>query len=524
MKQPVIPGAKLFSTFLGIFLILSHLGTQASAKDTDNLVLQIPSILAGANKLYANGGVFLYKGKAKIGYGACADIWRYEGCPNITRGTETSTGIIQWDDNIHDLVQNLSEYHFALIPLYEGLWQDSGSYDHVIECYDAYGSDEVYAMPYARSTIGTACDGRQKFNLEKFNQAFFDRYAQLAASAEQKGIIVDIAVFNQHRYLETDAHYQDQAWRPLNNINDVSMPDRIPAANSFYNNSANRPYQKLLIQKMLETIAPYRNAVLLSLAEEYTGGISFMNFFIDTIREWEADHNLPAGSIRISLAAPKNVLDYILLTRPNDIFAINLRYFFYLNGVLYQPPGGYEIPGRYSLGVQEFDGAANSTPAEIHKKTLEYRQNYPEKIIMDQIQGDVKQSWAFIMAKGSILVQEGIGFPGRGRYGKPIQADMSKAISKMADLVGPNYASLVPADTLVSGTNTWCLAAPNRAYVVFAADGESFSLDLSNESRDYSTTWIDPENGTTLNAGPVSGGSRSLFFPPGGKTYTLVLN
>jgi len=382
--EPKMIFLKLLYLLMGVFIVFSPPSAQAESNNTKKLILHIPPIIADANRLYSEGGVFINQGKALIGFGACADIWHYEGCPNITRGRETSAGNIQWDDDITKLVQNLSDYHFALIPIYEGLWQDSGSYDHKVECYDKYEKHEVYALPYARTHYGRACDGRARFDLSKFNQPFFDRYAQLAALAERKGIIVDIAIFNQHRYLETDAHYQDQPWRPQNNVNAVSMPSQIPAANSFYRNKSNRQFQRLYIRKMLDTIAPYRNAVLLSLAEEYTGGIGLMNFFIDTVRNWETENNLPSGSIRISLAAPKDVLDFILATRLNDIFAINLRYFFYRNGWLYQPPGGAEVPGRYSTGVHRFGGAANSTPNEIHKKTLAYRQKFPEKIILDQ--------------------------------------------------------------------------------------------------------------------------------------------
>lgn len=514
----------LDAILLGMLLISISLAPPALAEDEDFLLLSIPAIISGVNKLHTEGGVFIHRGKALVGFGACADIWKYQGCPNITRGTETSNGSIHWDDDIEKMVQNYVDHHFSLIPTYEGLWQDSGSYDHAIECNDSYGKTQVYALPYARSNIGIACDGRRKFDLSKFNQAFFDRYAQLAAVAQKKGILVNIALFNQHRYLETNAHYQDQPWRPQNNINIVSMPSHVPAANSFYKNETNRHHQRKYIRKMLDTIAPYRDFVLLSLAEEYTGGIGFMNFFMDTVRAWETDKGLARGSIHISLAAPKNVLDLILATRSHDIFAINLRYFFYRNGVLYQPSGGIEVPGRYSIGVKSFDGAANSSAAKIHQKTLSYRLRYPDKIILDQIQANTDQSWAFFMAKGSILVQQQVDFPGPGQYGRPKQAGVSKALSVVRGLVRQNYASLLPSDHLISGHNNWCLSAKNKAYVAYSMNGGKFNLDLQNDTQQYTASWVNPENGSTIKAGTISGGGVQAFSTPGNQRYVLVLN
>jgi len=127
------------------------------------------------------------------------------------------------------------------------------------------------------------------------------------------------------------------------------------------------------------------------------------------------------------------------------------------------------------------------------------------------------------MAKGSILIQENIGFPGRGRYGRPIQASTSKAIAKVSELTGRAYKNLIPADDLASGSKNWCLAAKNSAYIVYASQGGAFSLDLRNDSGHYTGTWVSPRSGATLRAGTVSGGGMRSFSVPDGVSYVLVL-
>jgi hypothetical protein len=52
--------------------------------------------------------------------------------------------------------------------------------------------------PYQRTGSGLALDGKPKFDLSQFNQAYFDRMRQRVIDAGSRGIYVSVMLFNGH--------------------------------------------------------------------------------------------------------------------------------------------------------------------------------------------------------------------------------------------------------------------------------------------------------------------------------------
>lgn len=50
-------------------------------------------------------------------------------------------------------------------------------------------------LPYQRTGPGTASDGAPKFNLNQFNQAYFDRLRSRVIAARDRGFYVSIMLF-----------------------------------------------------------------------------------------------------------------------------------------------------------------------------------------------------------------------------------------------------------------------------------------------------------------------------------------
>jgi hypothetical protein len=79
-------------------------------------------------------------------------------------------------------------------------------------------------LPYARTGPGTALDGKPKFDLEQFNQPYFDRLRARVAAARQHGIYVAIMLFNGWNIYD---HGDGNPWprhpfNAANNINGIS--------------------------------------------------------------------------------------------------------------------------------------------------------------------------------------------------------------------------------------------------------------------------------------------------------------
>ena len=77
---------------------------------------------------------------------------------------------------------------------------------------------------------------------------------------------------------------------------------------------------------------------------------------------------------------------------------------------------------------------------------------------------------------------------------------------------------MVCKDELVSSEGDYCYALEGDTYVVFLKKGGESTLDLKNNSGNFSVLWYDTRNGGELQKGEVKtiqgGGKKSLGMPP----------
>jgi hypothetical protein len=87
--------------------------------------------------------------------------------------------------------------------------------------YHDYGKGELHAMPLAwpRTGPGEALDGKPKFDLTKFNEAYFDRLRDRVAAARDQGIYVSIMLFGGS--YECKGGWDGNPFNARNNINGV---------------------------------------------------------------------------------------------------------------------------------------------------------------------------------------------------------------------------------------------------------------------------------------------------------------
>lgn len=81
-------------------------------------------------------------------------------------------------------------------------------------------------------------------------------------------------------------------------------------------------------------------------------------------------------------------------------------------------------------------------------------------------------------------------------------------------------------EDLVSGTNVWCLAKENSAYIVYLKTGATATLDLSKATGNFIVKWYNPRTGGSLQNGSITtlkGGSKvSIGNPPSETTKDWV--
>ncbi|MHC4441977.1 MAG: DUF6298 domain-containing protein [Planctomycetota bacterium] len=473
--------------------------------------------------LHLDNGWFVNNGRVVWGYAQHNGWWRPGQRPNLTRRAPKDMGPNRTED-LKKLTDNMLRYAYPGFEHNFGLWYDRRRDAHDTQRRnDAKVIPPFLEQPWARSSHGKAWDGLTKYDLTRFNTWYFKRLKTFASLCDRKGTILFHNFYMQHALLETNAHYVDFPWRPTNCIQKTEMPDTTPAANVFYDikHPIRCQLHRTYIRKCLDELGHYTNIVHL-VSEEYTGPVSFMKFWIDTISEWEREKG---KNVIIAVGATKDVLN--VLAHDHRVSVLDLRYWWYLpNGSPFAPKGGREVSGRYVSG----HNSAKTTPAQIYRQVMDYRQRYPNKGIIHAIEASRQQTWAFLMAGGSMLIRRLEEPRGKNleRYVAPTD---TRIIQPTYNFINNNLSEqlkkMVPQNLVLNNRkNNWCLAESNQAYLVYALRGGQVRIDLSRVSGTFVAKWFDPRTGALLDAsgGVVKGGGIIDFIAPDSNDWALWLS
>jgi hypothetical protein len=317
--------------------------------------------------------------------------------PALTRFSpgRTGTGLT---DEIPAVVARMKREGASVLRHHYGLWYDRRRIDHqMIRRPDADVWPPFFEQPFARSGQGTAWDGLSRYDLTKYNPWYFGRLKAFAAEARREGVVLINEMYFQHNIIESGAHWVDSPWRPVNNINDTGFTepppfkgDTIKMADEFYDvtHPVRRALHRAYIRQCLVNLADEPN-VIHTLSAENTGPLHFMQFWIDTVAEWEREsgkHPL------IALSATKDVQDAILAdpVRGEVVDIIDLTYWFRTDqGELFAPAGGMALAPRQHL--RQWKGGRPSA-ASIRAMAQEYRAKFPGKAVITGLDpaGDIQ--------------------------------------------------------------------------------------------------------------------------------------
>lgn len=430
--------------------------------------------------------------------------------PAITRFSPGESGPGA-TDNLEEVVAALQPG--AAFVHHYGLWYDRRRINHNFYGSPELSADDVTApfmeMPWARSGQGRDWNGLSKYDLTKFNPWFFRRVKEFADLADVRGRILHHNFYFQHALQETRAHYVDFPWRPVNCLQATDMPDENPAGSTFYDVShpVRRDLHRRYIRHCLDVLKDNTNVVY-SLDREYSGPLAFVQFWLDTIAEWEGENG---KKVFIALEVPKAVMDAILAdpVRGPRITAVDFHHWFYRpDGSLFTITGGInEAPREQSVNIlsagqvaelrakstyqgnivnaPEFQRATQATragtPALRYRAAREYRDAFPNLVLLRR--GDDP----FVQLTAAV------------EHSIPREW---RAVLRPAALVRSQPAT------------AWCMAKPGMAYLVYSMAGEAVELDLSAETGNFQVEWLDAERGKLRNSGRVVSGGGMVTLGP----------
>lgn len=349
-------------------------------------------------------------------------------------------------------------------------------------------ADNIWFSPsvYNRTGPGNALDGQLKFNLNQFNQTYFDRMRERIIAAGERGIYVSIMLFDGWsvgKKLPSDPGnpWPGHPFNASNNINGING-DTNQDENGYETQNLSIPevtaFQEAYVRKVIDTVNDLDNVLYEICNECNQDSTTWQYHIIDFIHQYET-------------TKPKQHPVGMTVEYPNGD-----------NAELFASPADWISPNDYS-----------DPPASNGSKV----------IIADTdhiwgIGGDREWVWkSFTRGINPIFMDCYNSDYCEG--GDPKDPDWVSLRLNMGYTLAYshriNLTTMVPDGDLCS--TGYCLANPaedEAEYLVYIPDGGNVDVDLSDSTADLSVEWFDPQNGKIVKAPTVSGGDAQSFSAP----------
>jgi hypothetical protein len=428
--------------------------------------------------------------------------------PDITRWVPGRTGTGLTDD-LNEVSNWMKSDNIVVLEHNYGLWYERRRDDHErIRRIDGNVWAPFYELPFARyGGRQTAYDGLSKYDLTKYNAWYWNRLKQFADLADEKGLVLVHQNYFQHNIIEAGAHYTDFPWRTANNINNTGFPEPVNyagdkrqfMAEQFYDETdpSRRKLQIAYINKCLDNFVD-NNGVIQFISAEFTGPLHFVQFWVETIKQWEAAHKKKEI---IGLSATKDVQDAILAdpAKASVINVIDIRYWYYqADGKAYEPIGGQSLAPRQQ---QRIFKPKPTSFEQVYRAVHEYRTKYPDKAVLFSADDYDRFGWAVFMAGGSLAV---------------LPAETPKAFLAAA-------SAMKTVDLPGKPANQWAIGNAKKGYIIYSNASASINVDLAASAGNYQAQWIDPQTGKLTQVQQIKGGKTVEIKNPGTGSVILWL-
>ncbi|MEW6235265.1 MAG: putative collagen-binding domain-containing protein [Candidatus Omnitrophota bacterium] len=328
-----------------------------------------------------------------------------------------------------------------------------------------------FVCPWARSAEPGYKNGGNKFNLTKWDEAYFQRLKRFVAEAGKRGIVVELVLFCPF--------YNPELWTfsPMNAINNINGFSKVSSMEPYAMKDADLlAVQDAMVRKIVEELKIFENLYYEICNEPYFGGVTkeFQRHIAATIVEVESAfpgkhliaQNIANGSGVIDDPDPNVSLFNYHYAYPPDAVGQNYR----LNKAI-----GYDETG--------FSGDSD----------VKYR-------------GD---AWAFLLAGGGLFdnldysftteYENGIASqnaPGGGSPALRLQLKILKDFMYSFDFI-----RMKPDSSIIAGLEpskpirAWALAEEGEACAVYLRGGQQADIRLKMAPGAYKAEWVNTVTG-----------------------------
>jgi hypothetical protein len=380
-------------------------------------------------------------------------------------------------------------------------------------------------QPWPRTGAGTATDGKPKFDLSTFNQAYFDRLRDRVVAAGNKGIYVDVMLFDGfclHLCPAPDS-VAGHPFYAANNVNGIGITS-IDDYQVLPLDPRIQALQEAYIRKVVDTVHDLPN-VLYEVANESSGGgtldpafaeslglsksdlapgdsTTWQYWVIDVVKRYEQQMGYDSHPVGMTMQYP--VPDQARVNAP-----------------LWQSPADWISPGFDDQPMPSFPGGP------VSRWYVDPPANDGTKVVISDTDhyapglGDALWAWkSFLRGHNPILMDFGIidvVNPLDPSLGVPAYESFAAARYAMGDMLRfaerMDLVAMEPRGDLSS--TGYVLANPGTEYLVLQPSETAEPFTVALEAGAYVAEWYSVNSRETMVGGAVtvpSDGSISCKF------------
>jgi hypothetical protein len=373
-------------------------------------------------------------------------------------------------------------------------------------------------VPWARSDQPGYALGGNKFDLDRWDPAYFERLHAFLRAAGERGVIVEVTLFS--------AHYRG-GWEqsPLNAANNVNgVGDVEKARANTRANGALGPRQEALVRKIVAELASHDNV------------------YFEVQNEPWADRAVTVDILHPYISPEEMRMEGLFWQNRVDLAdAASLEWQAWVASVVGDEEKGAERRHLVAQNFANFSYPLRDVDPAISVVNFHYA--WPEAATLNLALGRAlgfdetgfagsddatyrRQAWEFLLSGGSVFSQLDYSFavgredgtassraPGGGSPALRRQLGVLKTF-----LMGFDLPGLVPRRDLVvaaPGAFVRCLADVGRAYALYVAGDGDTTLTLELPAGGYRVEWIDVRTGRVAAAETLEhpGGVARLRSP-----------
>ena len=396
-------------------------------------------------------------------------------------------------------------------------------------------------QPWARTSTGEAKDGKPKFDLDSFDQTYFDRLRERVIAAGKEGIYVAVMLFDGWALHLSPApdNVEGHPFHAANNINGISITS-IVDYQVLPLDPRVQAYQEAFIRKVVDTVQDLPN-VLYEVANESSGGgvvdkqfaealglgeppdwgdsTQWQYWVIKTVKQYEQQKGYTKHPIGMTMQFPVPEQ-----TKVND--------------PLYNSPADWISPG-YDDKIFASGGHPMAPGSPPSRWFADPPANDGRKVVITDTdhyspQGDALWAWkSFLRGHYPILMDYGIiagvtpPDPSAGSPGVPPYAAFEAARYAMGNTL--NYAqkmNLIAMEPYTDLSSTgFMLANPGEEYLVLQPTVTTDPFTVMLEAGTYAVEWFSVNSREIKSSSEMTvkiDGDNS-FLPPFEDTGPVVL-